>query len=118
VRILVRVFAYIFSCLDDSAFFISHIFSGALYQDHIFLSINPPSGLELCNIAFQNTVDELVERIFSMWPSGVARQVRVKQDWSVRFAGRPWSSKGLESIMYVRGCHLLRVCIDTERSLA
>ncbi|KAH9982916.1 hypothetical protein BGW80DRAFT_1453719 [Lactifluus volemus] len=71
--------------------------------DHIFLSITPPDGLEVLNIAHPNTVEELREHIFPMWPSGVAHQVHVRHDWRVRFAGSPWSSKGQESIMYVCG---------------
>ncbi|KAI0308223.1 hypothetical protein B0F90DRAFT_1681131 [Multifurca ochricompacta] len=76
--------------------------SSRVDPDHVFLSINPPNGLELSNLAFQNTVEELREHIFPMWPSGVAHQVRHGHDWRVRFAGSPWDSKGHESIMAQR----------------
>jgi len=70
--------------------------------DHIFLSINPPNGLELSNLAFKSTVDELREQIFPMWPTGVAHQERRGYDWRVKFVGSPWDSNGPESIMAQR----------------
>jgi len=73
--------------------------SSRVDPDHVFLSINPPNGLELSNLAFQNTVEELREYLFPMWPPGVARQVRVGYDWRVRFAGSPWDARGPEAIM-------------------
>lgn len=76
--------------------------SSRVDPDHVFLSINPPNGLELSNLAFQNTVEELREHIFPMWPPGVARQSRVGYDWSVRFTGSPWDARGQESIMAQR----------------
>lgn len=76
--------------------------SSRVDPDHVFLSINPPNGLELSNLAFQSTVDELREHIFPMWPPGVAHQVRHGYDWRVRFTGSPWDSRGNESIMAQR----------------
>ncbi|KAH9178701.1 hypothetical protein EDB89DRAFT_2063635 [Lactarius sanguifluus] len=73
--------------------------SSRVDPDHVFMSINPPNGLELSNLAFQSTVDELREHIFPMWPPGVAHQVRHGYDWRVRFTGSPWDSRGHESIM-------------------
>jgi len=70
--------------------------------DHVFMSINPPNGLELSNLAFKSTVDELREQIFPMWPSGVAHQERNGYDWRVKFVGSPWDSKGPESIIAQR----------------
>lgn len=80
-----------------------------VFQDHVFLTIDPPNGLELSNLAYKTTVEELREQIFPMWPTGVARQERYGHDWRVRFTGSPWDSKGQESIMYAL---LLRVSID------
>lgn len=70
------------------------------YQDHVFMSVNPPNGLELSNLAYKATVEVLREQIFPMWPAG-ARQELYGHDWRVRFTGSPWDSKGPESIMYV-----------------
>ncbi len=69
-------------------------------QDHVFLSINPPDGLELSNLAYKATVEELRQEIFPMWPKGVERQERYGHDWRVKFSGSPWDSKGHDSIMY------------------
>jgi hypothetical protein len=74
------------------------------YQDHVFMSIIPPNGLELSNLARKSTIEELREQIFPMWPTGAAHQERHGHDWRVTFAGSPWDSRGIESIMYVLGC--------------
>jgi len=74
------------------------------YQDHVFMSIIPPNGLELSNLAHKSTVEELREQIFPMWPPGVTHQEHHGYDWRVRFANNPWDSRGIESIMYVPGC--------------
>ena len=86
-----------------TALFCSFLFllSLALCQDHVFMSITPPNGLELSNIAFKTTVEQLREQIFAMWAPGVAHQVRYGHDWRVRFAGSPWDCKGFDSILYV-----------------
>lgn len=95
---------------DGAIFFFSFrfpfSFSRALYQDHVFLSINPPSGLELSNIAHKSTIEELREQIFTMWPEGVTHQDGNANgyEWRVQFSGRPWDAKRHESIMYVPGC--------------
>jgi hypothetical protein len=108
VWILVRLSAFSL-CSDVFVtflfFFLFHLtfLHGVSYQDHIFLSISPPDGLEVLNIAYPNTVEELREHIFPMWPSGAAHQVHARHDWRVKFAGSPWSSKGQDSIMYVCG---------------
>ena len=75
-----------------------------VYQDHVFMSIIPPNGLELSNLAHKSTIEELREQIFPMWPTGVAYQEHRGHDWRVRFTGSPWDSRGVESIMYVSGC--------------
>jgi len=62
--------------------------------DHVFMSINPPNGLELSNLTRKTTIDELRERIIPVWPQGVKRQHRQGHDWHVTFTGRPWDSKG------------------------
>ena len=64
------------------------------------MSVHPPNGLELSNIAYKATVKVLRENIFPMWPAG-ARQELYGHDWRVRFSGRPWDSKGHESALYV-----------------
>ncbi len=64
------------------------------------MSINPPNELELSNIAYKATVEELREQIFLMWPTGVVRQDQTGHDWRVKFTGSPWDSKGHESIRY------------------
>ncbi|KAI0003695.1 hypothetical protein BJV74DRAFT_793335 [Russula compacta] len=76
--------------------------SSRVEPDHVFMSINPPNGLELSNIAFKTTVEQLREQIFAMWPPGVAHQVRYGHDWRVRFSGNPWDSKGYDSILAQR----------------
>jgi hypothetical protein len=65
------------------------------------MSINPPNGLELSNLAHRATVDELRKHILPMWPSGVVCQHHYEYDWHVKFAGRPWDSKGHQSILFV-----------------
>ncbi|KAI9509093.1 hypothetical protein F5148DRAFT_967685, partial [Russula earlei] len=70
--------------------------------DHVFLSISPPNGLELSNLSFKATVEELREHLFPMWPTGVQRQQRYGHDWRVKFVGSPWDSKGHESIIAQR----------------
>ena len=75
--------------------------SYAFHQDHVFLSINPPNGLELSNLIHNKAaIEELREQLFSMWPTG-ARQERYGSDWRVKFTGSPWNSKGHDLIMYV-----------------
>jgi hypothetical protein len=67
------------------------------------MSINPPNGLELSNLAHKSMIEELRERIFPMWAPGAAIQERRGYDWRIRFSGRPWDSRGHEAIMYVSG---------------
>lgn len=87
--------------IDNADFLFNFFFqSYAFCQDHVFLSINPPNGLELSNLAYKATVEELREQLFPMWPTGVAHQERYGHDWRVKFTGSPWDSKGHESIMY------------------
>ena len=69
-------------------------------QDHVFLSINPPNRLELSNIVHKATIEELREKILSMWPTGVIHQERYGYDWRVKFTGTPWDSKGHDAILY------------------
>jgi hypothetical protein len=96
----------------DGAFFFSSrscfpfSFPRALYQDHVFLSINPPSGLELSNIAHKSMIEDLREQIFTMWPAGIKSQDGHPNgyEWRVQFSGSPWDAKGHDSIMYVPGC--------------
>ncbi|KAN0111896.1 hypothetical protein V8E52_008102 [Russula decolorans] len=76
--------------------------SSRMDPDHVFMSINPPNGLELSNLAHRATVDQLREHIFSMWPSGVEHQHHDGHDWHVTFAGRPWDPKGHQSILSQR----------------
>jgi hypothetical protein len=76
------------------------------------MSVNPPNGLELSNLAYKATVEVLREQIFPMWPAG-ARQELYGHDWRVRFTGSPWDSKGHEAIMYVSSYSpFARVFID------
>ncbi|KAI0266640.1 hypothetical protein BGY98DRAFT_1029144 [Russula aff. rugulosa BPL654] len=75
--------------------------SSRMDPDHVFMSINPPNGLELSNVAHRATVDELRKHIFPMWPTGVVRQNHNGQDWDVRFAGRPWDPKGQQSVLFI-----------------
>ncbi len=65
------------------------------------MSINPPNGLELTNLARKATVDELRKQMFPVWPSGVTHQHCSGHDWHVRFTGRPWDSKGHSLILFV-----------------
>jgi hypothetical protein len=83
----------------------------AFHKDHVFMSINPPNGLELSNLAHRATVDQLREHIFSMWPSGVEHQHHDGHDWHVTFAGRPWDPKGHQSILFVSS-NTSTCCID------
>lgn len=73
------------------------------YQDHVFMSIIPPNGLELSNIAHKSTIEELREQLFPMWPLGVIHHEHRGYDWQVTFTGTPWNSRGIEEIMYVPG---------------
>jgi len=66
------------------------------------LSIDPPNGLELNNVAPRATIDELREHIFPMWPTGIVRQHHHGDDWHVKFGGRPWDPKGHQSILSQR----------------
>ncbi|KAH9958766.1 hypothetical protein BC827DRAFT_1218391 [Russula dissimulans] len=66
------------------------------------MSMNPPNGLELSNLASKSTVNKLYEQIFLTWPSGVAHQERYGYDWFVKFVGNPWDSKGPESFIAQR----------------
>src|SRR6266566_9285794 len=84
--------------------------------DHVFMSINPPNGLELSNLADKATVNEFREQIFPMWPSGVVHQHHDGHDWNVRFAGRPWDPKGHQSIQFVSSDTSICCCIDLSIS--
>ncbi|KAI0308960.1 hypothetical protein OF83DRAFT_130220 [Amylostereum chailletii] len=70
--------------------------------DHLFLSIRSPNILELSNIAFQATVDELRSHVFPMWPHGIDHQESFGHHWRVKFAGRPFSSTGHDGILMQR----------------
>ncbi|KAI0052881.1 hypothetical protein FA95DRAFT_1532257 [Auriscalpium vulgare] len=76
--------------------------SSRMDPDHIFLSILPPNEVDISNIAFQSTVEELREKIFPMWPAGVVHQTHVGHNWHVKFAGNPWKSTGNDSILAQR----------------
>ena len=76
------------------------------------MSINPPNGLELSNLAHGDTVDELRKHLFPMWPSGVVRQHHYGHDWDVKFAGRPWDPKGHQSILFVSINTSICCCVD------
>ena len=80
------------------------------------MSINPPNGLELSNVAHRATVDELRKHVFPMWPSGIVRQHHFENDWHVRFAGRPWDPKRHQSILFVSSIRFIVVCIDQSIS--
>lgn len=82
------------------------------HKDHVFMSINPPNGLEMSNLTHKAAVDEMREDIFPIWPSGVVRQHYDGRDWHVRFAGRPWDLKGDQSILFVSSNTFICCCID------
>ena len=91
-------------------------FLHAVHTDHVFMSINPPNGLELSNVAHRATIDELRKHIFPMWPTGVVRQNHHGQDWDVRFAGRPWDPKGQQSVLFVSSNTSICCCTDLSIS--
>jgi len=76
--------------------------SSRVDPDHVFMSINPPNGLELSNLAHKSMIEELRERIFPMWAPGAAIQERRGYDWRIRFGGSPWDSRGHEAIIAQR----------------
>jgi len=76
--------------------------SSRVDPDHVFMSIIPPNGLELSNLAHKSTIEELREQIFPMWPLGVTHHEHIGYDWRVTFTGSPWDSRGIESIMAQR----------------
>jgi hypothetical protein len=110
--ILVRLPTYLYR----DAFLVNAIFPSSFHKDHVFMSINPPNGLELSNVVDRATVDELRENIFPMWPTGVVRQHHDGHDWHVRFAGRPWDPKDHQSTLFVLCNTSICCCTDLSTS--
>lgn len=94
----------------------SFLVNDILCKDHVFMSINPPNGLEMSNLAHRATADELREHLSSMWPSGVMHQHHCGRDWHVRFAGRPWNPKGHRFILFVSSDIYICYCINLSIS--
>lgn len=52
---------------------------------------------------FQSTVDDIRERVLTMWPEGVLYSTFRDEtnEFDAQFTGSPWTSKGNLGLMYV-----------------
>ncbi|EGN95769.1 hypothetical protein SERLA73DRAFT_59930, partial [Serpula lacrymans var. lacrymans S7.3] len=70
--------------------------------DHLFLSFLGTNELRIHNAAFQDTLDDIKEKVLPMWPSGVASQLTAGYSWRVTFSRNPWSASGPDGIIVRR----------------
>ena len=76
------------------------VLTGAFtYTDHIFVSTVGPGELRVDNIAYQSTLDDLRELVLPMWPHGIEHEESRGDHWRVRFARRPWTTTGIDSML-------------------
>lgn len=56
----------------------------------------PSCRMNLSSVIFQETVDNIRERVMTMWPDGVVLQSYRDElnEYVIQFAGNPWSAKG------------------------
>ncbi len=57
----------------------------------------------MSSVMFQSTVDDIRERVLTMWPDGVLYQTYRNEtnEFDAQFSGTPWTSKGNLGLMYV-----------------
>ncbi|KAL4070921.1 hypothetical protein J3A83DRAFT_4093689 [Scleroderma citrinum] len=66
--------------------------------DHMFVSFHGSNELRLGNVAYQDILDEIRERLLPMWPHGVPNEITANHSWRVIFSRNPWSATGLEAL--------------------
>ncbi|KAL5534404.1 hypothetical protein ACEPAG_866 [Sanghuangporus baumii] len=68
---------------------------------HLILSLSGTCRMNLSSVIFQETVDNIRERVLTMWPDGVILQTYRDEsnEFVIQFSGNPWTAKSsLESI--------------------
>ena len=68
--------------------------------DHLVVSLRSTNELQVDGISDPEIANELSEDILSIWPHGVTHQGFRRGKWKVQFAGSPWSSVGLDAVLY------------------
>lgn len=67
--------------------------------DHLFVVFNGSNELRLENIAYQETIEGLRERILPLWHHGVSTEESRTHRWRAQFTGNPWASSGTDAIL-------------------
>ncbi|KAL4069633.1 hypothetical protein V8B97DRAFT_1918140 [Scleroderma yunnanense] len=80
-------------------------------KDHMFVSFHGSNELRLGNVAYQDILDEIRERLLPMWPHGVPNEITANHSWRVIFSRNPWSATGLEALtiiqLFVTSCSFI-----------
>lgn len=84
----------------------------AFLPDHMFVSFHGSNELRLGNIAYQDTLDEIRERLLPMWPHGVPIEITTNHSWRVTFPKNPWSATGPEALTVHRMISELFNCLS------
>ena len=69
--------------------------------DHVFLTFPGSNDVRIENIAFRSLIEELRDSFLPIWPHGVASEQAQDHTWRATFNGTPWSSSGVDFILYV-----------------
>jgi len=71
---------------------------------HLFVQISGNSRLSMSSVIYQSTVDDIRERVLTMWPDGVLYQTYRNEtnEFDVQFSGTPWTSKGNLGLIAMR----------------
>ncbi|TFY57378.1 hypothetical protein EVG20_g8574 [Dentipellis fragilis] len=70
--------------------------------DHIFLSISAPNDIDVSNIAYKSTIEELNQVISawcaSSWSPGPPREMITNNHWHAHFSGGPWNMRPQDAV--------------------
>jgi len=77
----------------------SHDSTPSFVPNHLFLSFHGSNEIRMENIAFQEMIEELRERILPLWHHGVATEESRTHRWRAQFHSNPWASSGTDGIL-------------------
>ncbi|EJD04129.1 uncharacterized protein FOMMEDRAFT_155254 [Fomitiporia mediterranea MF3/22] len=71
---------------------------------HLILSLNGTCRMNLSSVIYQETVDNIRERVLTMWPDGVIFQTYRDEtnEFLVQFSGTPWTARGSLGLMAMK----------------
>jgi len=71
---------------------------------HLFVQISGTNRLFMSSVMFQSTVDDIRERVLTMWPDGILYQTYRDEtnEFDAHFSGTPWTSKGNLGLIAMR----------------